>query len=229
MAELGVDVFGAGDGLGDFIAQQGAEAVAEAVERHPERRLGEAEPGGKFRVWQIGGAAAGEGGEEEVERLGAAGGSLFGAQPVGNRPEEREGPGTVEGVVGGGFGRVGERGVVERRLKSYVATRGVGVVAEVGEVVVEGGEEPGAKTDGAGLERGERFEAEEAGEKSLDGVLGVGGREPAPERVAEERRAVGRAELGQGAAGNGRRIRFPMTSGVEHKRPAGGVEGGGQK
>lgn len=213
MAEFGVDVFGAGNGLGDLFAEELAVTLAEAVEGDAHGGFGEAELGGEIGVRGVGGAA-GQAGEQRVEVIGAG---VFGAEACGDGVEEGEGPGAVEGRVGGGIGGRKTGQLIERSGETFVTTGGAGVVAEVGEIVVEGAEEKGAEASAFAAGGGEGFEAEEAGEKTLNGIVGVGGGETAAAGVGEERGAVERAEFAEGAAG--------AFAGGEDESPAGGGEG----
>lgn len=214
--------------MGDFFAQDGAETVAQAMQRDAKRRLGDAKPDGEFGVRGLGAAAAREGGQEQIKG-GRAFRRLLGPNAVRDGLQKRERPGAIKGPVGRGFGSRGEHGVIERGLEPDIAARRAGVVAEIGKVVVEGREQPGAETDGARTKRGEGFEAEEAGEEALHRVVRVRLGKPAPQRVAEERRPVGGAEIGQGAGGDRVCVRPRVPPGVEDERPTGGGEGGGQK
>ena len=181
MAEFGVDVGVAGDGVGDFVAEELAVALTEAVEGDADGGFGHVQFCSEIGMRDVG-AAAGEAGAEGVEEGGAVGGGVFVAETGGNAGEEGEGPGAVEGAVGreigrGGLGEGGFGGLcVERGEEMGTAFFGAGVVAEIGEVVVETAEEKGAETAAGAIGVGEGVEAEEAGEEALDGVLGVGGR-----------------------------------------------------
>ena len=53
---------------------------------------------------------------------------------------------------------------------------GFGVIAKIGEIMVEAAEEKGAETTAFAINIGERFKAEESRKKTLDGILGVGRR-----------------------------------------------------
>ena len=228
VAELGVDVGGAGDGVGDLLAKEGAETMAQAVERDAQGGLRESQAGGELGVRRLGASAAGEGGQEQVEASGAFR-RLFGAKAAGDGLQERQRPGAIKGAVGRGFGRRRKRGVVERRFEPDVATRGPGVVAQVGEVVVERREQPGPETDGTRSKGGEGFVAKEPGEEALHRIIRVRLKQSATQGVAEQRRPVGGAEIGQGAGADGACVRPRMAAGVEDERPAGGGERGGQK
>lgn len=230
MAQLVVDVLGPGHGVADLFAQELAVALAETVQGDPDGGFGETETGGYRHVRSLDGPAA-EAGRERVEVFGAAGGGLFGAEPVGDGPEQGQRPGTIKGAIGrepgvGGAGQGGGVGVgVERRTKVRAAFQRAVVVAPVGQMMFETRQKPGAETSAFASDGGERLGPEQAGEKTLHRVLGVGRREAATQGVGEEGRTVLGAESGESAAGRGR-IGFPLTGGVEDQRPAGGGEGG---
>ncbi len=234
VAELVVDVFGPGDGVGDLLAEELAVALAEAVQGDAQGGLAQTEARRQRGVRRLR-VAAGEAGRKGVEMRGAARGSLLGAEAVGHGLEQGERPGAVEGEVrrGAGIGRaveslpmgVGVEGGPELRAPFLRPI----AVAKVGEVVIEAGEQPGAETSARGFHRGEGFEAEEGGEEALHGILRVGRGQAAAQGVGEEGRAVARAESSEGAPCGGIGIRFPMARRLEHERPAGGGEGGTHK
>jgi hypothetical protein len=220
VAEFGVDVFGAGDGLGDFFAEEVAVALAEAVEGDAHGGFGEAELGCEIGVRGVGGAS-GKAGEQRVELFGAG---VFGAEAGVDGVEEGEGPGAVEGAVGpevgaggGGEGGFGGGGV-ERGEKVRAAFFGARVVAEVGEVVVKRAEEKGSEASAFAAGGGEGFKAEEAGKKPLHGVVCIREGKSAATRVGEQWRPVKRAEFAEGAVG--------AFTGGEDEGPAGGGERG---
>ena len=218
VAQFGVDVFGARDGLGDFFAKELAVALAQAVKGDAHGRFGEMKLCCELGVRGVGGAS-GEAGEQRVELAGMI---VFGAEACGDRIEKGEGPRAVEGEIRSeriASGRVDRRfggRRVERRQEVGAAFFGAGVVAEICEIVVERAEEKGAEASAFTAGGGEGFEAEEAGEETLHGVVGVGGGETAAAGVGEERCAVERAEFAEGAIG--------AFAGGEDKRPAGGGE-----
>lgn len=72
MAEFGVDVFGAGDGLGDFFAEELAVALAKAVQGEAHGRFGSVKLCCELGVRGVGGAS-GEAGEQRVEMVGVGG------------------------------------------------------------------------------------------------------------------------------------------------------------
>jgi hypothetical protein len=157
--------------------------------------------------------------------------AVLGTQTGGDRIEESESPGAVERTVGR---EMGTGGGVERRFggsgvesgkEMSAAFFGTGVVVNIGEVVVERAEKKGPEASAFAPGVGEGFEAEEACEESLHGVLGIGGGQTAPACVGVERRPVGPAERGKREPGGGR-IRFSVTGGIKDKRPVGGGEGG---
>lgn len=229
MAKFVVHFGGVGDGAGDLLAEQVAVATAKADEGRADGLFAQTEASGDFGMRGVG-SAAGDGGEEDAEVFGVAGGRVFGLESVGHGLEQRERPGAVEGAVGRklGGGGAGEGvvvgGLVERGEAPGAAFGGEGVVAEVGEVVVEGAEHPGAEADLAATEGGEGAEAEEAGEEALDGVVGIGFGEAAAEGVLAKRRTIAGAELVEGAGDEGIGIRSSMTRGFDHERPARGGE-----
>ncbi len=227
VAEFVVDVGVAGDGVGDFVAEELAVALTEAVQGDADGGFAHGKSGGEFGVGSVG-AAAGEVGAEGVEERGAFGGGVFVAQTARDGGEERERPSAVEGAVGReiGGGRLGEGGFggggVERSEEVGAAFFGAGVIAEVGEVVIKTAEEEGSEAAARALDGGEGFEAEESGEETLDGVLGVGGRERVAAGVGVERLPIRVAELGEGFGG----LRGGGVAGGEDDGPAGGGEGG---
>jgi hypothetical protein len=169
VAEFVIDVFGAGDGLGDFCAEELAVALAQTVENDAHGGFGDVEFGCEVGVRGVGGAT-GEAGEELVEVVGVG---VFGTQAGGYGVEECERPGAVEGRVGRGIfgGEIGE--LIERGGEAFVTAGSALVIAEVGEVVVEGAEQKGTKSSAFATGGGERFEAEEAGEEPLHGIFCV--------------------------------------------------------
>ena len=79
MSEFVVDVGLAGDGVGDFVAEELAVALTEAVKRNADGGLAQVKFCGEFGVRGVG-AASGEVGAEGVEESGAVGGDVFVAE-----------------------------------------------------------------------------------------------------------------------------------------------------
>ncbi len=220
MAELGVYAGGACDGVGDFLAQERAEAVTQAVERDAKRGLGDPEAAGEFGVRSFGLTAACEGGEERVEMRRAFRG-LLRAEPIRHGLQQGKRPRAVEGLVGRRFGSDDERGFVERLFAPAVAACGPGMILEIREMMVEGREQPGPETNRARAKSRERFETKKTGEESLHGVFGVGLGKTAAQRMAEQRWPIRGAKVVQGAGADRVRIGQRVPRGVEDKRPAG--------
>ena len=175
MAEFGIDIIRRGDGVGDFLPKDGAEAVAKAVEGDAKGAFGEAYAGGDVRVGSFGGAA-GERGGDGVEPCLASSGGVFGAQAGGRGVEKGERPGAV---IGGVRGRAG-RGMEFYGLRGIVGVSGPATAlgctdagALAGEMVLEDAEKPGAEAAALAAGGGKRIVAEDGGEEALDEVFGV--------------------------------------------------------
>ena len=192
MPQFGVDLRGVGHGVGDFLAKNRAKAPAKPMKRDAEGGFGKTETGGEVGVGRIV-STAGQGGGNRVEPGGAIGGDVLGAKPGGGGVEESEGPGSVIGGVGSeARGRVGGEGVggVVGVGDAAAAFACAGTGAFVGEVVFEGCEEPGAKATPVGAGGAEGVASQQRGEKPLDKVLGIRGRQAAAPGVGEKGGAV---------------------------------------
>jgi len=178
VGELGLDLAGCGDGVGDFVLEHLAVALAQAVDGDAEGALGETQLRGELHI-RDGTALAREAKAQLLEKVGAVLAGVFGAQALGHGVEEGERPLALENCLGGGmvggFVAVAELGgiTVEGDDFAGVALLGVGKGAGVGEVVLHRGEEEGAEAAPGRGEAGEGVELEEPGEEALRQVLGI--------------------------------------------------------
>lgn len=225
------DLFGGVDGLGDGVAEEVAVAAAEAVGGGFEGAFGHAQGSGHLGEPR---AAAGEGGLERLEEGVFSAVAVIGFELGEDLGEQGQGPMALEEAVGGlvgrgggfageaGFGGIeGERGPVAAPFEGVLA----GVL--VGEEMLEGGEEEGAKTALGGVEVGvgEELLLEEGGEKFLGEVFGGFGGVAVAADVGVEGVPVGAGELFEGVAGGGRV--GGVAGGGEDEGPACGEEIGG--
>lgn len=181
MAQLVLRRGGVADRLPDFIAEQLAVTLAKAVDGDFDGAFSDAQLPGELTVGLVQ-AVAGEARLELVEDGFFAAAAELGAKAAHHQFEDRKGPTAVidevsrEGI--GGFGVVsGFSGVrIEGyELMSASAFPGAFPVPFVGEIMFEGREEKRTELAAGGIDVGEIVFMEEAGEETLDQILGIMG------------------------------------------------------
>ena len=232
MADFFVDKGGIGDGLGDFVAEELAVALAKTMGRDFDGRFGHVQPLGDGGVRRMRPPYQHlfEGGEDGS----LAAGGVFVAQAGENKFEDGKGPAAfVDAARGSVRWRVRRRsglrreGVEGEGLRGSTTFGGVGLVPLVGEEVLERGQEEGAEFAFGAIDGGEGVFFNEAGEESLNKVFGFSGRVSLAAEVSVEREPIKGGEFAHGTLGGGASSacrRLPIAGG-EDDAPAGGGEG----
>jgi hypothetical protein len=199
-AKFVVDVLVRRDRQRDLFAQKLAIALPQAMKGDSHRGFTHPEFGGEGGVGSVG-AATRQARAEFFEKRQSIRGEMFGAQTRRNLGKQSQRPGAVECAIGrkirGGrardreFQRVGAK----RWQKMCAAFLRLRAVAQIGEVVVEAAEEKRPETSAFAIDASERFESQQARKKSLNCVLGIGGREATLSSMGVERWPVGTTKI----------------------------------
>src|SRR6185369_12459193 len=147
VSQFAFDFFRRGDGARDFLAQDLAITLTQAVDGGFEGAFGQAELSGQKSI-RLGVMFADQAGFEGFEEIGLAFGAAFGGEPLEHGFQQREGPAALKDLIGrGGVGRflpVARLGGVE--LQGHepggpAALLGMGSIPLVGEEIPEGSEQ----------------------------------------------------------------------------------------